>query len=174
MPDKSPKTPSQSRTIMTELVLPNDTNALGNLMGGNLLKWMDICGAICARRHAQVTCVTAGADNISFDCPVKLAEVLTITAVATRVFTTSMEVHIAVYSEDPNINSKRKCNEAYFTFVGLNTDNQRVKLPPLTPETVEEQQQYDKALRRREMRLILAGRMKANESKSLKSLFFDN
>lgn len=168
------KTPSQSITIMTELVLPNDTNALGNLMGGNLLKWMDICAAMCARRHAHVTCVTAGADNISFDCPIKLGEMVTITAVATRVFNTSMEVHITVYSEDPNIGSRRKCNEAYFTFVGLNEENKRVKLPPLQPETETEQQQFHKALRRREIRLVLAGRMKPKESLSLKSLFSDS
>ena len=165
------KYPAVSFTVMTELVMPNDTNALNNLMGGNLLKWMDICAAICARRHAEVVCVTAGVDNVSFDHPIRLAEIVTITAKATRVFNTSMEVHIVVYSENPNINQKRKCNEAYLTFVGLNEEGNKIKLPPLIPQSDEEKSQHERALRRREMRLVLAGRIKPEDAAELKSIF---
>lgn len=165
------KTVSVSRTVMTEMVMPNDTNALNNLMGGNLLKWMDVAGAICARRHANRVCVTASVDMVSFEQPIHLGEIVCVVAKATRVFNTSMEVHIVVYAEGLRADNRRKCNEAYFTFVGIDENGYKVKLPKLIPETEEEQLAHASALRRREMRLILAGKMKPSQSEELRAIF---
>lgn len=165
------KNPQNSLTVMTEMVMPNDTNALQNLMGGNLLCWMDVTSAICARRHAGCVCVTASVDKVSFDSPIRLGEIVTLTAKATRVFNTSMEVCIEVHTEGYDTNKKRKCNEAYFTFVGIDEWGNKLTLPPLEPITDEEKAQYESAMSRREIRLVLAGKMNANESGHLKTLF---
>jgi len=165
------KHPRQSHTVMTELVMPNDTNPHNNLMGGNLLKWMDIAGAICARRHANRICVTANVDNVSFKSAIKLGEVVSIEASATRVFNTSMEVFIQVFAEGLASEGRRKCNEAYFTFVCVDEFGNTVRILPLEPETTAETKQWESALRRRQMRLILAGRMQASEATELKELF---
>ena len=165
------KKPSESVSVMTEIVMPNDANALNNLMGGNLLKWLDVAAAICARRHAECTCVTAAVDNVSFKSPIKIGEIVTITAKATRVFNTSMEVELVVHAEGMGIHRRRKCNEAFMTFVGIDEWGNKIHLPPLLPETETEKQEFDAALRRREMRLILAGRMQPNQSEQLMDLF---
>lgn len=165
------KTPDDSLTVMTEIVMPNDTNSLNHLMGGNLLRWMDIAGAICARRHAHVSCVTASVDNVSFDLPILLGELVTITAKATRVFNSSMEIYIEVHSEGTMANNHRKCNQAFFTFVGIDENNKIVKLPPLEPKTESEHQAHQSALRRRHYRLILADRMEPAQSDVLRAMF---
>lgn len=164
------KTPKESLTVMTEMVMPNDTNALHNLMGGNLLSWMDVTAAICARRHANCVCVTASVDSVSFDSPIKLGEIVTITAKVTRTFSTSMEVYIEVHAEGLDTSRRRKCNEAYFTFVGIDEWGHKITLVQLQPETDDEKQQYDGALQRRELRLVLAGRMKPEQALSLKNM----
>ncbi len=166
-----PRTPDNSLTVLTEMVMPNDTNALNNLMGGNLLCWMDVTSAICARRHAGCVCVTASVDKVSFDSPIRMGEIVTLTAKATRVFNTSMEVHIEVHAEGMDTTRRRKCNEAYFTFVGIDEWGNKLSLPAIEPSTDEEKLQYDNALQRRELRLVLAGKMKASESEHLKTLF---
>ena len=153
------------------MVMPNDTNPLDNLMGGNLLRWMDVAAGICARRHSNCICVTAAVDTVSFVHPVRVGEIVTITAKATRVFNTSMEVHIVAEAEGNDTNNRRISNEAYFTFVGIDPYGNRVALPSLEPETEVEKKHFDAAKRRREMRLILAGRMKPEEAKELKMLF---
>ncbi|HEY0057264.1 MAG TPA: acyl-CoA thioesterase [Pedobacter sp.] len=166
-----PKKASESFTIMNELVLPNDTNTLNNLMGGRLLHWMDIAAAISAQKHSNNIVVTASVDNVSFKKPIKLGDVITITAKVSRAFTTSMEVRLEVWAENIPSGVKAKSNEAYYTFIALDRDGKVTKVPELSPETKEEQNLFEGALRRRQLRLVLAGKMKANDATELKALF---
>ena len=168
------KKASESFTIMNELVLPNDTNTLNNLMGGRLLHWMDIAAAISAQKHSNNIVVTASVDNVSFKQAVKLGDVITISAKVTRAFATSMEVRLEVWAENIPSGVKAKSNEAYYTFVALDGSGKVVKVPELIPETDEEKHLFDSALRRRQLRLILAGKMKPNDATELKALFFDD
>lgn len=171
MSNKLEKNPSESHTVMTEIVMPNDTNALGNLMGGNLLKWMDVAGAICARRHTEYTCVTASVDSVSFNSAIKKGEIVTISAKITRVFNTSMEIYLEVHAEGMGPKNRRLANTAFLTFVSIDEWGNKVKPLKVKPITPEDKEHFDGALRRRELRLILAGRMQPNQSKELKSLF---
>ncbi|MCB0689963.1 MAG: acyl-CoA thioesterase [Saprospiraceae bacterium] len=161
-----------SETTMTELVMPNDTNHLGDLMGGNLMKWMDIACAMCASRHTNSAVVTASVDNISFKSSIKLGEICILNAVVTRVFNSSLEVYVTVYAENAVTAQTRKANEAYFTFVSVDSVKHRpVKALPVIPQTPEEVERFEGAQRRRELRLILAGRLKPSQANDLKSLF---
>lgn len=161
---------SASRTTMTELVMPNETNPLGNLMGGNLMKWMDIAGAICAGRHAECHVVTASVDNVSFQNPVRLGEIITLEARVTRAFTTSVEVFIEVFVNDVINGENKKSNQAYLTFVALDPSTLKPRIvPELLPETDVEKELFAGANRRREIRLVLAGRMKPSEAKEVTS-----
>ncbi len=168
------KTASESFTIMNELVLPNDTNTLNNLMGGRLLHWMDIAAAISAQKHSNHIVVTASVDNVSFKKAIKLGDVITISAKVTRAFTTSMEVRLEVWTENIPTGEKNKSNEAYYTFVALDNAGKVARVPELIPETEEEKYLFSHALRRRQLRLILAGKMKPNDATELKALFFDD
>jgi len=165
------KTPSQSSTIMNELVLPNDTNTLNNLMGGRLLHWMDIVAAIAGQKHSNRTVVTASVDSVSFNQGIELGNVVTLTAYVTRAFTTSMEVFIEVWCENIPKGTRFKCNEAYYTFVAVDGNVRPISVPEIIPETDEEKAKYDGALRRRQLRLILAGRMIPEDANELKALF---
>lgn len=165
------KKPSESKTIMTEIVLPNDTNVLQNLRGGKILHWMDIASAIAAGKHSNAVVVTASVDNVSFENPIKLGDVVTITATVTRVFHTSLETHIEVWAENLPSQTRYRCNEAYYTFVALDSNGRPRQVIPLEPETAEEKTLFESALRRRELRLVLAGRIKPNETKELKAMF---
>lgn len=165
------KTPKDSLTINTEVVLPNDTNHVGNLFGGKLLQWMDITAAICAGRHCKRVVVTAGINNVSFNTPIKQNSVVTLEAKVSRAFTSSMEVFIDVFIEDPVTGQKTKSNEAIFHFVAIDQNGAPLPVPPITPETEEEKHRYDSALRRRQLSLILAGRIKPDEATELKALF---
>lgn len=156
---------------MNELVLPNDTNTLNNLMGGRLLHWMDIAAAIAAQKHSNKIVVTASVDNVSFHHPIKLGDVVTLEAKVTRAFTTSVEVRLDVWAENIPSGTRFKSNEAYYTFVALAEDGKTVPVPPVSIETEEEKKLFDGALRRRQLRLILAGRMKPDEATELKALF---
>lgn len=158
---------------MNELVLPNDTNTLNNLMGGRLLHWMDIAAAISAQKHCNRIVVTASVDNVSFQHPIKLGDVITIEAQVTRAFTTSVEVRLSVWAENIPSGSRVKSNEAYYTFVALDQNGKIIAVPAIEPQTEEEQKLYDGALRRRQLRLILGGKMKANDATELKALFLD-
>lgn len=160
-----------SITIMTELVLPNDTNLYGNLMGGRLMYWMDIAAALSAQKHCNAPVVTASVDNISFENPIKLGNVVHIVAQVTRAFNSSMEIHLKVWGEDLTHQYKYKSNEAYYTFVALDPNRRPRKVPALQPESEEEQKLYDGALRRRQLRLILGGKMKPDDALELKALF---
>jgi acyl-CoA hydrolase len=165
------KTPADSHTLMTEIVLPNDTNVFGSLMGGRLMYWMDIAAAIAAQRHCNSPVVTASVDNISFENPIKLGNTVHIEARVTRAFNTSMEVHLKVWGEDFIQQFKYKSNEAYYTFVALDPHRKPKAIPQLEPQTEEEQKLFDGALRRRQIRLILGGKMKPDDAAELKALF---
>ncbi|MFN4316416.1 MAG: acyl-CoA thioesterase [Chitinophagaceae bacterium] len=161
----------ESITIMTELVLPNDTNLFGNLMGGRLMYWMDIAAALSAQKHCNAPVVTASVDNISFENSIKLGNVVHIEAKVTRAFNSSMEVHMKVWGEDLTHQYKYKSNEAYYTFVALDPNGRPRPVPPIIAETEEEKRLYDGALRRRQLRLILGGKMKPDDAVELKALF---
>ncbi|HEY9559838.1 MAG TPA: acyl-CoA thioesterase [Anseongella sp.] len=165
------KTPKESLTVMNELVLPNDTNMLNNLMGGRLLHLMDIAAAICGQRHSNRVVVTASVDNVSFSQPILMGDLVMIQAKVTRAFTTSIEIRLDVWAEHIPSGKKIKSNEAYYTFVAVDEKNKPVRVPAVHPETEEEQQLFDGALRRRQLRLILAGKMKPNDATELKALF---
>ena len=163
--------PSESQTLMTEIVLPNDTNVFGNLMGGRLMYWMDIAAAISAQRHCNAPFVTASVDNISFENPIKLGNTVHIEARISRAFNTSMEIYLRVWGEDFLQKFKYKSNEAYYTFVALDPNRKPMPVPQLLPETEEEKRLFDGALRRRQVRLILGGKMKPDEASELKAWF---
>jgi acyl-CoA hydrolase len=165
------KMASESVVVMTELVLPNDTNTFGNLMGGRLMYWMDIASALAAMKHSGAPVVTASVDNISFKNPIKLGNVVHIEAKVTRAFTTSMEVHIKVWGEDVIQQHKYKSNEAYFTFVALDSASKPQQVNQLIAETAGEKELYEGALRRRQLRLVLGGKMKPEDAQELKAIF---
>ncbi len=163
---------SESKTVMTEMIMPNDTNPIGNLMGGNLMRWMDVVAAICAGKHCEAHVVTASVDHVSFQKPIMMGDVITLEASVTRAFNTSIEVYVEVFAADIKGHENRRCNHAYFTFVALDDEKKKpIKIPQLNPLTREEQQLYDSAFRRRELRLVLSGRIKPSEAKELKLLF---
>src|SRR6201991_2525328 len=152
------KTAKESLIIMTELVLPNDTNVFGNLMGGRLMYWMDIAAALSAGKHCNAPVVTASVDNISFENPIKLGNVVHIEAKVSRAFTTSMEVHMKVWGEDLKKQIRYKSNEAYYTFVSLDDNSMPQAVPQLNAESEDEKRLFESALRRRQIRLILGGK----------------
>ncbi|MBX2966197.1 MAG: acyl-CoA thioesterase [Cyclobacteriaceae bacterium] len=165
------KFPSESFVSMTELVLPNDTNTLNNLMGGRLMHWMDIVSAIAAQKHSNRIVVTASVDNISFKHPILLGNVVTLKAKVTRAFNSSMEVRIDVDAEDIPSGKKMESNSAFLTFVAVDQSGRPIDVPEIEPETDEDKEFYNGALRRRQLRLILAGRMKPHDAHELKSIF---
>src|SRR6476661_2110921 len=132
----------ESAVIMTEIVLPNDTNTFGNLMGGRLMYWMEIAAALSALKHCNAPVVTASVDNISFESPIKLGNVVHIEARMSRAFNTSMEVHLKVWGEDLQDQYKYKSNEAYYTFVALDPNRKPRTVPPVIPETDEDRRLY--------------------------------
>ena len=165
------KSPKDSEIVMTELVLPNDTNVHGNLMGGRLMYWMDIAAALAAIKHCNTPVVTASVDNISFESPIKLGNVVHIEAKLSCAFKTSMEVHLKVWGEDLSQQYRYKSNEAYFTFVSLDPNRKPRVVPSLIPQTEEEKKLFEGASWRRQLRLILGGKMKPEDADELKSLF---
>ena len=160
--------------MMTEMVMPNDTNPMGNLMGGYLMRWMDIVAAICAGRHCEAHVVTAAVDNISFQNPIRLGEVITLEACVTRAFNSSIEIYVEVFANDIKGQNPRRCNNAYFTFVALD-DSKKIPIqaPQVIPLSSEEQNLFEGAARRREIRLILAGRIKAKDATEIRKFFSD-
>ena len=165
------KTPKDSSAILTEIVLPNDTNNLDNLMGGRLLYWMDITAGITAQRHCNRTSVTASVNNVSFNNPIPRGSIVTIEANISRSFTSSMEIFLDVWAEDTLSGEKTKCNEAIYTFVAVSNLGKPVKVPAVIAETKLEKTRFEGALRRRQLSLILGGKMKANDATELKALF---
>lgn len=163
------KKAKESFSTTTEIVLPNDTNNLNNLMGGRLLHWMDIATAISAHRHCQRKVVTASVNHVSFSKAIPAGSIVTLQAQVSRAFSSSMEVFVDVWME--NNDGKQKCNEAIYTFVAVDDKGTPVDVPEVIPETEQEKKRYDSALRRRQLSLILSGRMKAKDATELKALF---
>jgi acyl-CoA hydrolase len=168
---KKKKLVKESFVTMTELVLPNDTNTLNNLMGGRLMHWMDIAAAISAQKHSNRIVVTASVDNISFDKPHELGNVVTIEAQVSRAFNSSMEVFLKVYAENIPAGTRTQTHSAFFTFVAVDQSGRPIDVPEAIAETAEEKELYEGALRRRQLRLVLAKRMKPDDATELKSLF---
>lgn len=165
------KRAQESLCITSEIVLPNDTNVLGNLMGGKLLHWMDVSAAIAAQRHCRRVVVTASVNNVSFNHPIALGDIVTLKSQVSRAFRTSMEVFIDVTVEDHRTREIIKCNEAIYTFVAVDQLGNPIEVPPLIPESDIEKRRFEGAQRRRELSLILAGKMKPEQATELKALF---
>ncbi|WP_299533792.1 acyl-CoA thioesterase [Ulvibacterium sp.] len=165
------KKPSESRTIMTDMVLPSETNPLNNLFGGELLARMDRAASIAARRHSRRITVTASVNHVAFNQSVPLGSVLTVEAAVSRAFTTSMEVYIDVWMEDRYNGKRTKANEAIYTFVAVDETGKPTEVPRLTPETPLEKERFEAALRRKQLSLVLAGKMKPKEATELRALF---
>lgn len=168
---KKQKFAKESKTISSEIVLPNDTNTLGNLMGGRLLHWMDISAAIAAHRHCKRIVVTASVNNVSFEKPIRLGDIVTLEAQVSRAFTSSMEVFIDVWVEDHSTGERVRHNEAIYTFVAVDQLGNPIAVPELIPETEVEKNRFEGALRRRQLSLILAGKLNPQSATELKALF---
>ncbi len=167
----TPKTPEASKTIMTDLVLPSETNPLNNLFGGELLARMDRAASIAARRHSRRIVVTASVNHVAFNRSVPLGSVVTVEAKVSRAFKTSMEVFLDVWIEDRESGLRDRANEAIYTFVAVDETGRPIQVPEITPETDLEKERFDAALRRKQLSLVLAGKMKPNEATELKALF---
>ena len=165
------KKSSETKAVTTHIVLPNDTNTLGNLFGGQLLAWMDIVASISAQRHSRRVVVTASVNNVSFQEPIVQSSIVTLEAKVSRAFSSSMEVFVDVYLENPVSGERRKCNEAIYTFVAVDQLGGPIQVPELIPETEEEIKRYEGALLRRQLSLILAGKMKPSDATEIKALF---
>lgn len=166
------KTAKESLAIMTNLVLPNDSNQLNNMFGGELLSRMDRISAISAKMHScSLQVVTASVNHVSFSSPIPLGSTVKLESKVSRAFKTSMEVYVDVYIYDYKKQDFTKTNDAIYTFVALNENNKPVEVPELIPETDLEKERYEAALRRKQLSLVLAKRMKPSEAKELKALF---
>ena len=165
------KTAKESLTINTEHVLPNDTNHVGGLFGGRLMQWMDITAAVAAHRHCKKVVVTAAVNHVSFDKKIDGGSIVTLEAKVSRAFGSSMEVFVDVYVEDQITGERKKHNEAILTFVAVDQNGAPLPVPELIPETELEKKRYDGALRRRQLSLLLAGRIKPDDATELKRLF---
>lgn len=167
----SPRTPSESRTTLTDLVLPSETNPIGNMFGGELLARMDRAASIAARRHCRQIVVTVSVNHVAFNKMIPLGSVVTVEAQISRAFRTSMEVYIDVWLEDRKNGKRTKANEAIFTFVAVDEQGRPMAVPEIKPETQLEKDRFAAALRRRQLSLVLAGKLKAHEATELKAIF---
>lgn len=165
------RTPEESKAILTDLVLPSETNPLNNLFGGELLARMDRAASIAARRHSRRIVVTASVNHVAFNKAIPLGSVVTVEAKVSRAFKSSMEIFIDVWVEDRESGKRSKANEAIYTFVAVDETGTPVNIPLLKPETELEKQRYEAALRRKQLSLVLAGKMKPAEATELKALF---
>ena len=161
----------ETLTVATHIVLPENTNTLGNLMGGQLLNWLDVASAISAHRLCKRVVVTAAVNNVSFQHPIKLGDIVVIEAKVSRSFKSSMEIYIDVWTEDRESGTRNKANEAIYTFVAVDETGRPVEVAPIIPETELEIERYNAALRRKQLSLVLAGKMKPEEASELKALF---
>ena len=168
------KNPSDSRTTMTDIVLPGETNILKNLFGGELLARMDRAASIAAGRHAGGITVTASVNHVAFTQAVPLGSVVTVEAAVSRAFSSSMEVFIDVWIENRFVLKRSMAHEGIYTFVALNESGKPSKVPPLKPETALEKERFEAALRRKQLSLVLAGKMKATDATELRALFMES
>ena len=164
------KTPKDSLTTLTDSVLPGETNALNNLFGGELLARMDRAASISAKRHSEEIVVTSSVNHVSFSKAIPIGTTVTIEAKVSRAFNTSMEVFIDVWVDDEK-GKKIKANEAIYTFVAVDKNGRPTQIDKIFPETIQEKKRYDAALRRKQLSLVLAGKMKASDATELKALF---
>ena len=167
----TPKHPSESLTVLTDLVLPSETNALNNLFGGELLARMDRAASISAGRHSRRIAVTASVNHVAFNKAIPLGSVVIIEAKVSRAFKTSMEVYLDVWVEDRESGKRTKANEALYTFVAVDETGEPVEVSQIIPETKLETHRFDAALRRKQLSLLLAGKIKPEEATELKALF---
>ena len=165
------RTPSESLTVLTDLVLPSETNPLNNLFGGELLARMDRAASITARRHSRRIAVTASVNHVAFNRAIPLGSVVTVEAKISRSFKSSMEIYLDVWVEDRETGNRSKANEAIYTFVAVDDTGRPIEVPSVTPETPLEIERFDAALRRKQLSLVLAGKMKPAEATELKALF---
>jgi acyl-CoA hydrolase len=165
---------SESLTILTDMVLPSETNPLNNLFGGELLARMDRAAGISARRHSRRIVVTASVNHVAFNKSIPLGSVVTVEAKVSRAFKTSMEVFMDVWIEDRESGIKTKANEAIYTFVAVDETGQPIRIPELLPESEIEHKRFEGALRRKQLSLVLAGKMKPSDATELRALFMDN
>jgi len=166
-----PKTAKESLTIYTDMVLPSETNPIGNMFGGELLARMDRAASIAARRHSRRIVVTASVNHVAFNKMIPLGSVVTVEAKVSRAFKSSMEVYMDVFIEDRESGEKSLSNEAIYTFVAVDEMGHPVRVPELIPETELEKERFAAALRRKQLSLVLAGKMKPNDAIELKSIF---
>ena len=165
------KTPEHSKTVLTDVVLPGETNALNSLFGGELLARMDRAASISASRHCRHIVVTASVNHVAFSKPIPLGSVVTVEAKVSRAFKSSMEVYIDVWIEDRTSGEKTKANEGIYTFVAVDETGKPLNVPELIPETELEKQRFDAALRRKQLSLVLAGKMNPSDATELRALF---
>ncbi|WP_411893919.1 acyl-CoA thioesterase [Winogradskyella sp. A2] len=166
-----PKTAFHSKTVVTDLVLPSETNPINNLFGGELLARMDRAASIAARRHSRRIVVTASVNHVAFNRAIPLGSVVTVEAKVSRAFSSSMEVYLDVWIEDRESGECIKANEAIYTFVAVDETGRPIKVPELIPETDLEKERFDGALRRKQLSLVLAGKMKPQDATELKAIF---
>ena len=153
MADLTPKRATDSQTEMVQVVLPNDANALGFILGGTVMHLIDIAGAIACHRHTRTLLVTAAVDDLQFLHPIKVGDFIILESRVTCVFTTSLEVQVDVFSEETLTGQRRRTSRAFLTFVAIDSDGNRVKVPPLLVETPEECRVCEAAQARRQQRL---------------------
>ncbi|GGE13503.1 acyl-CoA thioesterase [Psychroflexus salis] len=165
------KTPEESKTTLTDLVLPSETNPLNNLFGGELLARMDRAASIAARRHSRRIVVTASVNHVAFNKAVPLGSVVTVEAKVSRSFKTSMEIFLDVWIEDRESGRRTKANEAIYTFVAVDDMGNPVPVPGIDPQTKLEKDRFEAALRRKQLSLVLAGKLKPKDATELKALF---
>lgn len=165
------KNPKDSLTILTDMVLPGETNALNNLFGGELLARMDRACSIAAQRHSRRIVVTASVNHVAFNKAVPVGSVVTVQAKVSRAFKSSMEIYVDVWSEDRETGEKTKVNEGIYTFVAVDRTGTPVKVPAIIPETKIEKERFDGALRRKQLSLLLSGKIKPEQATELKALF---
>lgn len=158
MKTSTTKTAEESQVEMVEVVLPNDANPLGNILGGKVMHLIDMAGAIAAHRHSRSLLVTVSVDNLDFVHPIRVGQLIILRAHVTRVFHTSIEVSVKVYSEDFLTRERRQTSSAFVTYVALDQDGKRKLIPPIVPRTAEARREYREALVRRRHRLAWAAR----------------
>lgn len=154
------RTISDSRSEYYEICLPNDTNMLGNMLGGHVMHLVDLCGAIAAIRHSRCPVVTASVDQMTFLHPIQVGELVRLKSQVNRVFRTSMEVGVKVWVENLQTGTIKHTSSAYLTFVAVDGKGQRVAVPPVVPETDEERRRFDEAADRRAYRLAMKAKTK--------------
>lgn len=165
------KHPSESLTVLTDIVLPGETNPLNSLFGGELLARMDRACSIAARRHSRSIVVTVSVNHVAFVKPVPVGSVISVEAKVSRAFNTSMEIYVDVWNEERKSGQRTKVSEGIYTFVAVDEQGKPIAVPEIVPETDLEKERYDAALRRKQLSLVLSKKMQPQQATELKKLF---